>query len=107
MGKAGDQRLAVERLEFIELGIVDEPGNDLPHVVLLLQVNRHDAVELGSIELRLSWLSQNYITRLRTVQSTDDAATERQCVAIILGVIIGNAGFFRMHVAATQLLGGS
>src|SRR5262252_4297775 len=93
MGKAGDQRRAVERFEFVKFGIVDQPGDNLPHVVLFLQINRHDAVELGGVELRLTWFSQGHIARLPAVQGADDLATERQRMTIILRVVIRNAGF--------------
>src|SRR4029077_15963020 len=102
MGKAGDQCRAVERLEFVELGNIDQPGNDLPHVVLLLQIDRHDAVEFGSVELGLPWLSETSIAFFPAVQSTDDLATERQCMAIVLGVVIRNTGFSGMHVSAAE-----
>ena len=46
-GEAGDERLAVLALELVELAAVDESRDDLAHVVGLVHVDRHDAVELG------------------------------------------------------------
>ena len=40
------------------------------------------------------------------VQIADDAAAERQRVAVVFGIIIGDAGFFRVHVGAAELFGG-
>ena len=65
MREAGDQRGAVERLELVELGAVDEARDHLAHVVLLLQVGRHDAVELGRVIARLARRDQRDIDPLR------------------------------------------
>ena len=55
MRKAGDQRRAVQRLEFVELRTIDQPRNHLTHVVLLLEIGRHDAVELAGV---VFWLAR-------------------------------------------------
>ena len=52
--EAGHQRGAVELLELVEFGAVDQARDHLAHVVLLLEVDRHDAVELGDVERRLA-----------------------------------------------------
>ena len=53
VGEAGDQRGAVERLELVEFGAVDQPRDHLAHVVLLFQIDRYDAVELAGVVFRL------------------------------------------------------
>jgi hypothetical protein len=42
MGEATDQGLAVARLELVELGAVNEPGDDLMDVVADAEVGRDD-----------------------------------------------------------------
>ena len=39
------------------------------------------------------------------VQIGDDAAAERQRMAVVLGIVVGDAGLFRMHVGAAELFG--
>src|SRR5262249_43552813 len=105
IGKAGARAPAVKRFEFVKFGIVYQPGDNPPNVVLFLQMSRRDAVELGGLKLRLTWFSQGHIARLPAVQGADDLATERQRMTIILRVVIRNAGFSGMHVGAAQLFG--
>ena len=38
------------------------------------------------------------------VQGADDTSAQRKGMAVVLGVIIGHAGFPRMHVGATEVL---
>src|SRR5204862_6626265 len=49
--EAGDERRPVERLELVEARAVDDPRDDLAHVVRLPRALRDDAVELlGRVE---------------------------------------------------------
>ncbi len=57
MGEAGHQRRAVKLLEFVEFGCIDQARDHLAHVVLLAQVRRHDAVELGRVIRRIARLA--------------------------------------------------
>ena len=45
-GVAAHRVRTVERLEIEEVGIVDDAGDDLAHVIGLAVVDRHDAGEL-------------------------------------------------------------
>ena len=47
--KPGDERRAVLRLELLEAAAVDEPRDDLAHVVRRARVDRHDAEQLGRV----------------------------------------------------------
>ena len=47
--EAADERLAVERLELVEAGAVDEARDQLARVDLLAEVGRDQAVELGRV----------------------------------------------------------
>ncbi len=44
--EAANERLAVERLELVELGAVDDARDDVADVVGRARIGRHDAVEL-------------------------------------------------------------
>ena len=102
MGKPGNRGCAIERFEFIEFGIIDQPGNDFAYVILLFQIDRHDAVKFGGIVLRLAWLAQPHIDRVSCIERADNPSAQRKRMAIVLGVIVGNAGFPRMHVGAAE-----
>ena len=103
--KPRDQRRAVELLELVELGAVDQPRDHLAHVVLLAHVGRHDAVELGCFVARLARRQQRDIDMFPDVEVRDDAARERKGVVIIDGIVIGDTGFARMHLGAAELFG--
>src|SRR5579864_5528398 len=77
----------------------------LAYVVLLLQIDRHEAVELGGVVFWLDRLGEDDIVGPPRVQIGDDAAAQRQRMAVVLGIIIGDAGFLGVHVGAAQLLG--
>ncbi len=53
-GEAANQRLPVERLELVELGAVNDAGDDVAHVVGRARVGRDDAVELFRRKQRLA-----------------------------------------------------
>ena len=103
--KAGDQRLAVVLLEFIELRAVDDPGDDLAHIVGLARVGGNHAVELvGGIErlARFPHFEGNILTE---VEIRNDLAHKRKGVRVIERVMVGHARDPRMHLGAAQLLG--
>ena len=103
--ETGHQRRAVQRFKLVELGAVDEARDHFAHVVLFLQVDRDDAVEFGGVVFGLGGLRERDVDRALGIQGADDAAGERQCVAIVLGVIVRNAGFLGVHVGAAEILG--
>ncbi len=104
VGEAGHQGGAVELLELVELGGIDQPRDHLAHVVLLLEVGRHDAVELGGVVGRLARLQQ------RNVDGSSWCSGWRRCA----GRSPAHGGrrphngrqrrSARMHVGAAQLL---
>ena len=104
-GKAGDDRGAVELLELVEFGSVDKARDHLAHVVLLLQIDRHDAVEFGRAQRRLARRMKRNVHRFPVIEIGDDAARERQRVVVVLRQMIGDAGLARMQIAAAEILG--
>ena len=106
VGKAGDQRRAVELLELVKVRGVDDAGDDLAGVVGLAQVRGHDAQQLLRIH---QWiLDRRALPRQRGTrrQRADDVAHDQQGVGIVLGEMVGDARRTRVQLAAAQLLGG-
>ena len=102
--KAGHQGGAVERLELVEFRRIDQARDHFTHVVLLLQVDRHQPIEFGRGERRLARRMKRNIDRFPAVEVGDGAARERQRVMVVLRQMIGDARLARMHVGAAQFL---
>ena len=103
--EAGDQRGAVELLELVELGTVDETGDHLAGIVGFLQVGADDAVQLlGRVE-RGDRRTQGRGRLFAPVQVGDAAAGDLQRMGIVLGIVIGHAGGAAVHIGTAQILG--
>src|ERR1700691_113602 len=74
MSEAGDERRTIQRLELIEFGAIDQTRDHLTHIVLPLELDRHDAVELAGVVFRLCRLGERNVDRLFSVQPGDDLA---------------------------------
>ena len=103
--EAADQRLAVERLELVEFGAVDQARDHLAHVVGLAQVARHDAVELRGLVRGQGGLAAPEPGRRPVIEAADDLARHRERVRVVVGEVIDDAGGARVHVAAAERLG--
>src|SRR4051794_14109058 len=90
--EARDERRAVEALELVELGAVDEPRYDLADVVLLLEVGRDDRLEVLDRIPRLRGLGEIDVDVLARVERADDAAHDRERMPIVGRVMVGDAG---------------
>ena len=104
MREAGDQRRAVQRLELVEFGGVDQPRDHLAHVVLLARVGRHDAVELGRGVLRIARRDQRDVDVLLGVEVRHRAPRERERVHVVRRQMVGDAGCAGVHVGAAEIL---
>ena len=104
-GKAGDQRRAVEALELVELRAVDQARDHLADVVLLLEVGRHDGVEVFKRVSRLDRLGKIDVDALARIEGSGDAPHDRQRMDVVGRVVVGDAGEAGMHVGAAELLG--
>src|SRR3546814_16733856 len=82
MREAADQRLAVQRLELVELAAVDQPRDDLAHVVGPPQVAGAEAVEFFRIVVRLGRRPSNGPRRLGPGERREDAACEGERMGI-------------------------
>ena len=105
MREAADQRLAVEGLELVELGAVDEARDHLAHVVGLAQVARHDAVELRCVLGGQGGFAAAEPGRRAVIEAADDLARERKRMGVVVREVIDDAGGARVHVAAAEGFG--
>ena len=103
--EAGDQRRPVARLELVEARAVDDARDHLAHVVRLPRVLRDDAVDLLRVVERLLARLVRHRLGLAAIEAGDDAARDRQRMAIVVGEVVGDAREARVHVAAAELLG--
>src|SRR5439155_21738971 len=102
----GDERLAVERLELVEPGAVDDASDELTGVGLVFVVLWNQSVELGRIgrgRLRFGELPGRL--GLATLEVANDLTGERERVLVRGGVVVGYAGLPCVHVGAAELLG--
>src|SRR5215469_76749 len=84
---------------------VYQPRNDLPYIEALARVARHDTVKLIRLELwRLRWANLPGI-RFGSIKIADDRTNYRQCVQVILCIMVTYAGYTGVHLSATQLFG--
>ncbi len=103
--ETADQRLAVEGLELVELGVVDEARDHLAHVVRLAQVARHDAVEFRGVVRGQRGLAAAEPGGRTVVEAADDLARHRERVGVVVGEVVDDTRRARMHVAAAEGLG--
>ncbi len=104
--EAGDERRAVALLELVEARAVDQPRDDLAHVVRLARVGVDDAVDLARVvraDPRARSTSAG--SRLRRVERRDDRPRQMQRVLVVFGEVVGDAGEPRVDVGAAELFG--
>ena len=102
--KAADERRAVERLELVELGGIDDPRDHVAHVVGRARIRGHDAVEILCRIKRLARLAQFEISWPHAIEVGDDAPRNADGVLIAGRIIVGHAGLAAVHLGAAQLL---
>ena len=92
-------------LELAELAGVDQPGDHLAHVIGLVEGDRDDAVELVDVALRGPVGAELVRQRRRRRQLRNDVADDLQCVGVVVGEMIADAGERGMGDATTEVLG--
>ena len=91
-GPAGDERRAVERLELVELGAVDDAGDDLARVERRLQVGGDEAEQLVRVVHRRRDVGGRRRAELAPVEAGDDAPADADGVALVGGEVVGQPG---------------
>src|SRR6185312_10940838 len=105
MSESADQRLAVAGLEFLEFRTVGDARDDLADVERLARVNGYDAVDLISGIFRLDRFAHGNGQFLDAVEVGDDVARDRERMRVVLGEMVGDAGYRGVHVGAAERLG--
>ena len=104
-GEAGDEGGAVKPLELVELRAVDEPGDHLADVVLLLEIGRDDRIEVVRVVFRLDGRGKVDADLLAGVEGADDPPGDRERMHVVGGIMVGHAGLAGMDVRAAEVLG--
>ena len=105
-GEAGHQRLAVARLELVELAAIDQPRDHLAHVVGEARIARDDAVQLLRIHRwrrRLAALPRRL--RLAPGEAAHDLAPDRQRMLVVEREVVRHPTHRGVHLGPTQVLG--
>ncbi len=102
--KAGDERGAVERLELVELGTVDEPRDDGADIEGLARIGGHEAVELARIACRIARGMQRYIDTRPGIEMRHGAPANPERIDVIGGVVVGDTGAAGVNFGAAELL---
>ena len=105
VSEPGDQGAPVFGFEFLEFTAVDDPVDDVVHVVGDARVDRDDVVQLRLIGDRLHRGQHVPDRPFARPQRGHDATDDPQRVTVVLREMVGDAGGLRMQVAATQILG--
>ena len=105
-GEAAHDRRAVQRLELVKTRAVDEPRDDLVHVVLRADVPRDQRVQVGRVVGRRLWRDLVVYTPVaRTLQLRDDVPRDGNRVRIVEREMIGDPRHARVDVGAAEVLG--
>ena len=104
--ESSDQRAAVFGFEFDEFAPVDEPGDDVVHVVGNSRVDRDHVVDLGLVGNRIHGGPHIPGARFARPQCRDDPPDDAQRVAVVVREMIGNTGDLGVQFSATEIFRG-
>ncbi len=108
MGEHADDGFAVQPFEFVEPRAVDDPCDDLAHVIGHARVGGDDTVDFLGVVGRVDRIAQGQTVGhpVGAVKVRDRGAGDVQGVDVVFGVMVGDARFAAMHVGPAQVLGG-
>ncbi len=92
MGETADQGLAVQLLEFVELRTINQARDDVVHVEWLAPVGGDHAIDFLRRKQGLARLAHVQVGACRLLQRGDDAACDSDRMAVVLRIVIGDAG---------------
>ena len=94
-------------LELVELAAVDQPGDDLVHVIGRADIVWHQRIEVLGIEIRRARIlcRDGPCGGVIVAQMADDIAHDGQRMLVVLGQMIDHARLARMQIAAAKVLG--
>jgi hypothetical protein len=100
MRESDYKRGAIQRFELVKLGRINNSPDNFSHVILFLEVGRHDAVKFRDVENRLARLYERYVDAFPGIQICDDTARYAQRMMIVLGVVVCYPRLAGMNVRA-------
>ncbi len=103
--ETADDRRPVARLELVEIGAIDEAGDDLANVEGFPGVGRDHAIQFVDRVDRFARFGEAQRRTLAPVEVADDAAGNRQRMRVVLRVVIDDAGNPGMHIGAAEFFG--
>ncbi len=106
VGEPGHQRGAVGPLELLEPAPVDQPRDDLAHVVLHPGVHRDDAVELVGVHGRRLDRAALPGRRIARRAGRHDLPDDAEGVDVVVREVVGDSRLLGVDVSAAQVLGG-
>ena len=104
LGKAGDQRGAVERLELIEVAVVNEAGDDVARIEGHLRIGAGNPEQLIDVVARLAAGATRARSALAMVDALDDLAAKADCIHLVDREVVGEATDTRVHLRPAQTL---
>ncbi|SCD76852.1 hypothetical protein GA0115246_105836 [Streptomyces sp. SolWspMP-sol7th] len=98
---AGREAGAVERLELVVVGVVDEPRDDFARVEGLAQVLGDESEEFPGVVAGWRGGFRGRVG-LAVVEAGDDAAGEAEGVGLVEGEVVGESRGACVHVRAAE-----
>jgi hypothetical protein len=100
---AGDERWAVERLELVEVAVVDDAGDHLARVERHRRSADGDAEQLLGVVERRSAGCDGSGAELAVVEPGDDLAAEPDASSSSSGEVVGEPAHAGVHLGAAEL----
>ena len=91
VGESTNECCAVELLEFVKLGCVDDTRDDLPNIIGKTKFARHDAVYIFNRVCGILWSTPGRARFAYPIQVRHDIARYGERVLIIVCQVVGNA----------------
>src|SRR3990167_5363800 len=105
MSEAADQGGAKQRLEFVELRVINQARDHFTYIERLLAVGRYHPVQLvAGVARRLGGAAVDF-SELAPVEIADAAAGNGQGVLVVFGVMVGHTGGFAVHIGTAEVFG--
>ena len=102
-GKTADQSGAVACLELIEIRTIDQPRDNLAHIIGNARIGGNDAQNFLRVIKRCSTIAARDKLTLLTVEIGGNGARNLQCMGVVIGQMVGHAGKPCVHVTTAEI----
>src|SRR2546427_5328962 len=93
----------VKSFEFMEPARINDPVNDLTHIVSFSRVLRDDIVDLFRVVVRIFRFGNLAAPPSRQRNRAEDVADDAQCIRIVLCIVISHSRDAAVYVGAAKL----